>query len=265
MRTSTRKFNLRGKNYYEILGVGAWADANEIRLAWREAALVFHPDHGGTDEGFRLIQEAYETLGSDATRAVYDKKHGLGPTPHDVESFKAEEGRRQGGGYAEPKTAGAGAKRAVDLDDDDQETRATPEMQREARSSKLFEAIVNNLPVAAAIVGIVWGSVALRSLVGHGLWGVLNPTGTPSWPGVPITTLLMGTLWACLLAAGLRWWAKPYGRVGIVLGLLFVGVVSLLIEAAASVPGIVVFSVVLVFALVVRERRLFVRKPRNID
>lgn len=51
---------------FEVLGVSQSADEGEIRAAYRERVKDVHPDHGGDEETFKRVQEAYTT----ATRAV---------------------------------------------------------------------------------------------------------------------------------------------------------------------------------------------------
>jgi DnaJ homolog subfamily C member 7 len=54
------------KDYYKILGVEKDADENQIKKAYRKAAIVHHPDKNPDDEHaeerFKDIGEAYETL-----------------------------------------------------------------------------------------------------------------------------------------------------------------------------------------------------------
>lgn len=62
---------------YEILGVGEKASAQEIRTAYRRAALHIHPDKNldSPEEAaikFRKLQHAYEVLGNPSSRASYD-------------------------------------------------------------------------------------------------------------------------------------------------------------------------------------------------
>jgi DnaJ homolog subfamily C member 3 len=45
--------------YYDILELRKDADAKEIRKAFKKAALSAHPDKGGTDELFQMVNEAF--------------------------------------------------------------------------------------------------------------------------------------------------------------------------------------------------------------
>ncbi|CCD54168.1 hypothetical protein BofuT4_P128680.1 [Botrytis cinerea T4] len=64
------------KDYYKILGVEKDADDNQIKKAYRKAAIIHHPDKNRDDphaeERFKDIGEAYETLSDSEKRARYD-------------------------------------------------------------------------------------------------------------------------------------------------------------------------------------------------
>lgn len=61
------------RDYYEILGVGKDASADEVKKAYRRAAVEHHPDRGGDEAKFKEITEAYEVLKDSAKRQRYDQ------------------------------------------------------------------------------------------------------------------------------------------------------------------------------------------------
>ena len=62
------------KDYYAVLGVGRGADEKEIKSAYRQLALKYHPDKNpDSEEHFKQINEAYEVLGDPEKRSKYDR------------------------------------------------------------------------------------------------------------------------------------------------------------------------------------------------
>jgi len=62
------------RDYYEVLGVGKNASADEIKKAFRRLAVQYHPDKEGGDEAkFKEINEAYEVLKDSSKRQRYDQ------------------------------------------------------------------------------------------------------------------------------------------------------------------------------------------------
>ena len=65
------------RDYYEILGVAKEASAEDIRKAYRQAALKNHPDRNpGDNEAanrFKEATEAYQVLSDEEKRARYDR------------------------------------------------------------------------------------------------------------------------------------------------------------------------------------------------
>lgn len=58
---------------YKILGVPSDATADDIKKAYRKAALKHHPDKGGDEENFKEVSKAYETLSDPEKRKLYDQ------------------------------------------------------------------------------------------------------------------------------------------------------------------------------------------------
>jgi len=64
------------KDFYEVLGVSKTASKDEIKTAYRKAALKFHPDRNkeaGAEEKFKEINEAYEVLSNEEKKSAYDQ------------------------------------------------------------------------------------------------------------------------------------------------------------------------------------------------
>jgi molecular chaperone DnaJ len=81
------------RDFYEVLGVARDAEAEDIKRAYRQMALKFHPDRNPGDKEaekkFRESAEAYEVLSDAEKRQRYDRygHAGLEGTPfHDFRS-----------------------------------------------------------------------------------------------------------------------------------------------------------------------------------
>ncbi len=61
------------RDYYEVLGVSKNASADELKKAFRRAAVEHHPDKGGDEAKFKEINEAYDVLKDSAKRQRYDQ------------------------------------------------------------------------------------------------------------------------------------------------------------------------------------------------
>ena len=72
------------RDYYEVLGVSKTASADEIKKAFRKAAVKYHPDkEGGNETKFKEVNEAYEVLKDQQKRQRYDQfgHAGVGNDP----------------------------------------------------------------------------------------------------------------------------------------------------------------------------------------
>src|SRR5581483_11434613 len=63
--------------YYEVLGVTREASSDELRKAYKQAAIRFHPDRNPDDPSaeskFKEANEAFQVLSDDSKRRIYDQ------------------------------------------------------------------------------------------------------------------------------------------------------------------------------------------------
>src|SRR6202046_1434569 len=89
MATTTKQ------DYYELLGVPRKAAQKEIRQAYKKLARKYHPDLNpgdkSSEEKFKQVQEAYDTLSDAKKRQTYDQYGfevpGAGMPPGGAEAY----------------------------------------------------------------------------------------------------------------------------------------------------------------------------------
>ena len=119
-------------DYYEVLGVEVTASADEIKRAYRKAALRHHPDKNQGDEAankkFQEISDAYGLLKDPKRRAAFDA------TGSDSGAGPGESSQWGGGG-------GGGG------NPDGYDPNAPPQWAEE-----MFESVLKDLDVASTVV-----------------------------------------------------------------------------------------------------------------
>ncbi|MCW5747424.1 MAG: molecular chaperone DnaJ [Alphaproteobacteria bacterium] len=119
------------QDFYDLLGVGRSASADEIKKAYRKLAMQFHPDRNPDDKAaekkFKEINHAYDILKDEQKRAAYDRfgaaafEGGAGPNGPGAGPFGAggfdfsDIFEQMFGGDTSGRGRGSGSSRGNDL------------------------------------------------------------------------------------------------------------------------------------------------------
>ena len=60
------------KDYYGILGANERTTARDLERLYKRRAASCHPDHGGSEEAMKSLNEAYSVLRNETSRNEYD-------------------------------------------------------------------------------------------------------------------------------------------------------------------------------------------------
>merc|ERR1719409_1001974 len=106
-----RRGPVDNSKYYEVLGVEKNASPDAIKKAYRKLAVKNHPDKGGDPATFQEIQQAFDVLGDENKRELYDQGGeeavqggGGGGGPADI--FDVLGGRGRGRGQQQGRKKG---------------------------------------------------------------------------------------------------------------------------------------------------------------
>jgi molecular chaperone DnaJ len=99
------------KDFYQVLGVGKDATADDIKKAYRKLARANHPDSNPGDtvkhDRFKSVAEAYDVIGDPDKRKKYDEMRALGPRPapggagFDLNDLLRDRAGAGGGGFGD--------------------------------------------------------------------------------------------------------------------------------------------------------------------
>ncbi|WP_338551982.1 molecular chaperone DnaJ [Paenibacillus sp. KS-LC4] len=88
------------RDYYEVLGLGKDASADDIKKSYRQLARKYHPDvnkAADAETQFKEVKEAYDVLSDDGKRSTYDRYGHVDPN----QGMGGGAGGFDGGGFGD--------------------------------------------------------------------------------------------------------------------------------------------------------------------
>ncbi|MEA5453131.1 J domain-containing protein [Sinomonas sp. JGH33] len=143
-------------SHYEVLGVPVTASPQEVKAAYRRAARVHHPDHGGDPAEFRRVTLAYEVLSDPKRREAYDHSYFMSSPQRETAGtpWSPGAGGTDDGGAQPPSSGHHGDNRRFFTE------RRTPGSR--AQRNPAGEPAVYEPPYAAGMVPLVPQQTAAR-------------------------------------------------------------------------------------------------------
>lgn len=107
------------QDHYKMLGIENTASQEEIKKAYKKMAAKFHPDKIGGDEAkFKKINEAYQTLGDERKKRIYDSTNPSNNSPRTGPGYHNYS--PPGSPFSDPETASNWAQYMQDMFNQDE-------------------------------------------------------------------------------------------------------------------------------------------------
>jgi len=193
-------------DYYEILGIAAGADNDEIKRAYRRQSAASHPDRGGSPWAFRMVQIAHDTLSDPYRRKVYDRRNTTAAEPAAPDHRTAEPSPAEPHFHANTSNSSPSSPTLPPPFTDSPDGASIKKADR-SPSPKVFPGYFRGLPVMimvavadAAVLAEVW----LHWPVGvvPKLFFFVSMLAAPLCPWVAVRPDLVALRWPPVAAAG---------------------------------------------------------------
>jgi curved DNA-binding protein CbpA len=162
-----RNEQFKSFNCYIVLKVSASAGPQEIKIAWRAASMIAHPDRGGSNEAQQRVNIAYEVLSDPIQRRQHDIFWSVGKPSraHSTQSqAKPNWNQDQAGAYSRATAGDAlrGFQSRLDTTINSKKSEIWSQLDR--RSEKRFEEFKQAYQ-AGKRSGFLWGAASVAATV----------------------------------------------------------------------------------------------------